>query len=108
MFSDELAKIVSSEDQSEQLIKDAKIQEKKILEDAKDKRDEIIGKAEEEGKDFYQSKIEEGNKTAQENYENFINDVKKTNSAMQDDAEAKLDEVANYIYERVVNSSVNS
>lgn len=108
MFSEELAKIVESEEKADQIIKDAKIEEKKILEDAKTRKEEIIADAEQEGKAFYQTKIDEGNNIAQTNYDDFIDDVRKQNQDIQSRAEDKMDDVANYIYERVVNNSVNS
>lgn len=108
MFSDELAKIVSSEEEAENLVKDAKTAEKKILEDAKSQADGIIEEAEKKGKDYYQEQIEEGNNIAKTNYDNFIEDVKKQNRQLQSNAEEKLDEVSDFIFERIVNSSVNS
>lgn len=108
MFSDELAKIVSSEEEAENLVKDAKASEKKILEDAKSQADGIIEEAEKKGKDYYQEQIEEGNNIAKTNYDNFIEDVKKQNRQLQSNAEEKLDEVSDFIFERIVNSSVNS
>ena len=108
MFSDELAKIVNSEEEAENLVKDAKAAEKKILEDAKSQADGIIEDAEKKGKDYYQEQIEEGNHIAKTNYDNFIEDVKKQNRELQSNAEGKLDEVSDFIFERIVNSRVNS
>ena len=108
MFSDELAKIVSSEEEAENLIKEAKAAEKKILENARNQAEGIIDEAEKKGKDYYQEQIEEGNRIAKTNYDNFIEDVRKQNRDLQNNAEDKLDEVSDFIFERIVNSSVNS
>lgn len=108
MFSDELAKIVNSEEEAENLIKEAKAAEKKILENARNQAEGIIDEAEKKGKDYYQEQIEEGNRIAKTNYDNFIEDVKKQNRDLQNNAEDKLDEVSDFIFERIVNSSVNS
>ena len=108
MFSDELAKIVSSEEEAENLVKEAKATEKKILEDARNQAEGIIEEAENKGKDYYQGQIEEGNRIAKTNYDNFIDDVRKQNRELQNSAENKLDEVSDFIFERIVNSSVNS
>lgn len=108
MFSDELAKIVSSEEEAENLVKEAKTAEKKILEDARNRAERIIEEAENKGKDYYQEQIGEGNRIAKTNYDNFIEDVKKQNKELQNSAEDKLDEVSDFIFERIVNSSVNS
>lgn len=108
MFSDELAKIVSSEEEAENLVKEAKITEKKILEDARNQAEKVIEEAENKGKDYYQEQLEEGNRVAKTNYDAFIEDVKKQNRELKNNAEDKLDEVSDFIFERIVNSSVNS
>lgn len=108
MFSDELAKIVNSEEAAENLVKEAKATEKKILESAKNRSEGIISEAEQKGKDYYQEQIEEGNRIAKTNYDDFIENVKKQNREMQNNAEDKLDEVSDFIFERIVSSSVNS
>ena len=108
MFSDELEKIVNSEEDAENLVKEAKIAEKKILENARNQAEKIIEEAENKGKDYYQNQIDEGNQVARTNYDNFIEDVKQQNRELQNNAEDKLDEVSDFIFERIVNSSVNS
>ena len=108
MFSDELEKIINSEEDAENLVKEAKITEKKILENARNQAEKIIEEAENEGKDYYQNQIDEGNQVAKTNYDNFIEDVKQKNRELQNSAENKLDEVSDFIFERIVNSSVNS
>lgn len=108
MFSDELAKIVSSEEEAENLVKEAKITEKKILEDARNQAEKVIEEAENKGKDYYQEQIDEGNQIAKTNYDNFIEDVKQKNRELQNNAENRLNEVSDFIFERIVNSSVNS
>ncbi len=108
MFSDELEKIINSEEDAENLVKEAKITEKKILENARNQAEKIIEEAENKGKDYYQNQIDEGNQVAKTNYDNFIEDVKQKNRELQNSAENKLDEVSDFIFERIVNSSVNS
>lgn len=108
MFSDELEKIINSEEDAENLVKEAKITEKKILENARNQAEKIIEEAENEGKDYYQNQIDEGNQVAKTNYDNFIEDVKQKNRELQNSAENRLDEVSDFIFERIVNSSVNS
>lgn len=108
MFSDELEKIINSEEDAENLVKEAKITEKKILENARNQAEKIIEEAENKGKDYYQNQIDEGNQVAKTNYDNFIEDVKQQNRELQNSAEDKLDEVSDFIFERIVNSSVNS
>lgn len=108
MFSDELEKIINSEEDAENLVKEAKITEKKILENARNQAEKIIEEAENKGKDYYQNQIDEGNQVAKTNYDNFIEDVKQQNRELQSSAENKLDEVSDFIFERIVNSSVNS
>ena len=108
MFSDELEKIVSSEKEAENLVKEAKTTEKKILENARNQAEKIIEEAENKGKDYYQEQIDEGNQIAKTNYDNFIEDVKQKNRALQNNAEDRLNEVSDFIFERIVNSSVNS
>lgn len=108
MFSDELEKIINSEEDAENLVKEAKITEKKILENARNQAEKIIEEAENKGKDYYQNQIDEGNQVAKTNYDTFIEDVKKQNRELQNNAEDKLDEVSDFIFERIVNSSVNS
>lgn len=108
MFSDELEKIINSEEDAENLVKEAKITEKKILENARNQAEKIIEEAENKGKDYYQNQIDEGNQVAKTNYDNFIEDVKQKNRELQNNAENKLDEVSDFIFERIVNSSVNS
>ncbi len=108
MFSDELEKIINSEEDAENLVKEAKITEKKILENARNQAEKIIEEAENKGKDYYQNQIDEGNQVAKTNYDNFIEDVKQQNRELQNSAENKLDEVSDFIFERIVNSSVNS
>lgn len=108
MFSDELEKIINSEEDAENLVKEAKITEKKILENARNQVEKIIEEAENKGKDYYQNQIDEGNQVAKTNYDNFIEDVKQQNRELQNSAEDKLDEVSDFIFERIVNSSVNS
>ena len=108
MFSDELEKIINSEEDAENLVKEAKITEKKILENARNQAEKIIEEAENKGKDYYQNQIDEGNQVAKTNYDNFIEDVKQKNRELQSSAENKLDEVSDFIFERIVNSSVNS
>lgn len=108
MFSDELEKIINSEEDAENLVKEAKITEKKILENARNQAEKIIEEAENKGKDYYQNQIDEGNQVAKTNYDNFIEDVKQQNRELQNSAENRLDEVSDFIFERIVNSSVNS
>lgn len=108
MFSDELEKIINSEEDAENLVKEAKITEKKILENARNQVEKIIEEAENKGKDYYQNQIDEGNQVAKTNYDNFIEDVKQQNRELQNSVEDKLDEVSDFIFERIVNSSVNS
>ena len=108
MFSDELEKIINSEEDAENLVKEEKITEKKILENARNQAEKIIEEAENKGKDYYQNQIDEGNQVAKTNYDNFIEDVKQQNRELQSSAENKLDEVSDFIFERIVNSSVNS
>ena len=108
MFSDELEKIINSEEDAENLVKEAKITEKKILENARNQVEKIIEEAENKGKDYYQNQIDEGNQVAKTNYDNFIEDVKQKNRELQNSAENRLDEVSDFIFERIVNSSVNS
>ena len=108
MFSDELEKIVSSEKEAENLVKEAKTTEKKILENARNQAEKIIEEAENKGKDYYQEQIDEGNQIAKTNYDNFIEDVKQKNRELQNNAEDRLNEVSDFIFERIVNSSVNS
>lgn len=108
MFSDELEKIINSEEDAENLVKEAKITEKKILENARNQAEKIIEEAENKGKDYYQNQIDEGNQVAKTNYDNLIEDVKQKNRELQNSAENKLDEVSDFIFERIVNSSVNS
>ena len=108
MFSDELEKIINSEEDAENLVKEAKITEKKILENARNQAEKIIEEAENKGKYYYQNQIDEGNQVAKTNYDNFIEDVKQKNRELQNSAENKLDEVSDFIFERIVNSSVNS
>lgn len=108
MFSDELEKIINSEEDAENLVKEAKITEKKILENARNQAEKIIEEAENKGKDYYQNQIDEGNQVAKTNYDNFIEDVKQQNRELQNSAENKLDEVSDFIFERIVNGSVNS
>ncbi|MFR5262525.1 MAG: HrpE/YscL family type III secretion apparatus protein [Christensenellales bacterium] len=108
MFSDELEKIINSEEDAENLVKEAKITEKKILENARNQAEKIIEEAENKGKDYYQNQIDEGNQVAKTNYDNFIEDVKQKNRELQNSAENRLDEVSDFIFERIVNSSVNS
>ena len=106
MFSDELEKIINSEEDAENLVKEAKITEKKILENARNQAEKIIEEAENKG--YYQNQIDEGNQVAKTNYDNFIEDVKQKNRELQNSAENRLDEVSDFIFERIVNSSVNS
>ena len=108
MFSDELEKIINSEEDAENLVKEAKLTEKKILENARNQAEKIIEEAENKGKDYYQNQIDEGNQVAKTNYDNFIEDVKQKNRELQNSAENRLDEVSDFIFERIVNSSVNS
>lgn len=108
MFSDELEKIINSEEDAENLVKEAKITEKKILENARNQAEKIIEEAENKGKDYYQNQIDEGNQVAKTNYDNFIEDVKQKNRELQNSAENRLNEVSDFIFERIVNSSVNS
>lgn len=108
MFSDELEKIINSEEDAENLVKEAKITEKKILENARNQAEKIIEEAENKGKDYYQNQIDEGNQVAKTNYDIFIEDVKQKNRELQNSAENRLDEVSDFIFERIVNSSVNS
>lgn len=108
MFSDELEKIINSEEDAENLVKEAKITEKKILENARNQAEKIIEEAENKGKYYYQNQIDEGNQVAKTNYDNFIEDVKQKNRELQNSAENRLDEVSDFIFERIVNSSVNS
>ena len=108
MFSDELEKIVSSEKEAENLVKEAKTTEKKILENARNQAEKIIEESENKGKDYYQEQIDEGNQIAKTNYDNFIEDVKQKNRELQNNAEDRLNEVSDFIFERIVNTSVNS
>lgn len=108
MFSDELSKIVDSENQAEEILRRAKAQCKGIVDEAEAKADDILDEANQKSKSTYDRLINEGKERSDAMYEEYLEGVAKECRVMTAGAEMHLNETVQFIVERIVKANVHS
>ena len=108
MFTEELTAIREAEEQSEDIKRNVKTEVKRMIEAARQEADKILDDEEIKAKEIYDSLIQEGMNEADTEYDVAIAKAHIDAENMVKAAEAKKDEVIDYIVERIVRSGVNS
>ena len=108
MFNEELTAIRKAEEDSDSLRKEAKLEARKMVEQAKAEAEKILAEAEEAAGRTYNGLIQEGMNEADQEYDAALEKARLDAEDMAAQAEARKDEVIDYIVERIVRSGVDS
>lgn len=108
MFNEELTAIRKAEEDSDSMRKEAKLYARKMVEQAKAEAEQILTEAEEAANRTYNGLIQEGMNEADQEYDEALEKARLDAEEMAAQAEAKKDEVIDYIVERIVRSGVDS
>lgn len=108
MFLEELNAIRQTEEQAEQIKKDAKLEVKSLIDRANTEAGRVISEAEATAKERYEVLIKEGEETARKEYEEALAEARDKAETMVKSASERRDRVVQYIAERIVEISVNS
>lgn len=107
MFVDELTRIRESENQADQIRKEARAEARSKLEKARADAAEAVEQARSRARDICDSLAREGRDEFEKEYAAFLEKTRQECMRMKDEAEGRKEKATALIAERIVSASVN-